>query len=333
MLNRSGSLCRWCLGVCLLAAMIALWTTSTARAMTPVATQPASVNTNPNRETIFGTDDRRLVSNTTTFPWSAIGQVQVSYGYDVYVGTGAMIGRYLAVTCGHVAADPSLGTPTSIYFIPGQTSTAQPFGQIKVTQVIPSAQWQAYQDDGYDIAILVLDQPIGDQTGYFKIAVQPDAFFDSQPIEDAGYPTDKGGMDMYTVSGVSSGMQGNVMFHDLDTEPGQSGSPVWYGDAAKGEERLVGLNEGSYLTTTAVGVIERGIAARIDQSVANWIDEQLAAHNDISQNITAPVDPGTQIPSYSSFCGTGVTPFLMLSAIGWGGCVVSRRGRDPRRRP
>ncbi len=232
---------------------------------------------------IFGTDDRRIVSNTTTFPWSAIGQVQLDFGDpEVYVGTGVMIGRYLALTCGHVAADPSLGTPTRILFVAGQTSYVNPYGQAKAVRVIPSPQWLASEDDGYDMAILVLDRPLGDQTGYFQIAVQPEAFFDALPVESAGYPTDLGGADMYTVSGTTAGMEGNVLFHDLDTEPGQSGSPIWYGDAAKGEARLVGLDEGSYVTPTVSGILTRGIAARIDASVANWINSQLAANGDVT---------------------------------------------------
>lgn len=281
----------------------------------------------PTKAFIYGSDDRRVVSNTSTFPWSAIGQVQISLGSGYYIGTGVMIGRYLALTCGHVAADPANGKPLSIFFAPGQTRYARPFGRIKVTEVIPAPQWKAHQSDGYDLAILVLAEPVGDQTGYFKIAVQPKSFFDNLSVEAAGYPTDLGGMDMYTISGVTGGMDGNLLFHFLDTEPGQSGSPFWYGDPAKGEARLVALNEGSYLTMTGDGTIERGIAARIDQSVANWIDEQLAAHNDVSQDISAPVDPASQVQSGTSFCGTGLSPFLVLGIAGWGSCLVARRCR------
>lgn len=332
--RRAVAKCSWlssrtCRAVCLFVCVAASWRQAAAMSESTPATQPSQQDTHPRKTVIFGTDDRRLVSNTTTFPWSAIGQVQLHFGYEMYVGTAAMIGRYLALTCGHVAADTSLGTPDSIEFIPGQTSQSQPYGRVKVVQVIPSPQWKAYKDDGYDIAILVLDQPIGDQTGYFKIAVQPDGFFDNQSVESAGYPTDLGGLDMYTVSSVTAGMDGNVIYHYLDTEPGQSGSPVWYGDAAKGEERLVGLNEGSYLTATPVGTIQRGIAARIDQSVANWIDDLLIANNDVPQNISVGGGSSTQTSSSGTgLCGAGIGPFVLLSMAGWGACLVSQRKRQ-----
>lgn len=335
--QRRSALCPRSVG-CLFAVVLAsgiLSTNSAQAAVWPLPAVLTSLAPAVQSASIFGTDDRRIVNNTTTFPWSAIGQVQLGNGgSDVYVGTAVMIGRYLALTCGHVAADPALGAFKQIKFFPGLTRTSEPFGQATVVQVIPSPQWKADQDDGYDIAILVMDRPIGDETGYFRIAVQPDTFFDNQPLETAGYPTDLGGADMYTVSGNSMGMEGNVLFHDLDTEPGQSGSPMWYGDAATGQARLIGLDEGSYLTATLGGVIDRGIAARIDQSVADWINEQLAANGDILQDPTVPDSPvtttptvGTMGPTDTSMCGQGVVPFLTLGAAGWGACQVSRRRR------
>jgi len=253
--------------------------------------------------------------------------VRLNYGPQAYTGTGVMIGRRLALTCAHVAHDPAPGRPDSIDFIPGRNGASEPFGRVRVVQVLPAPQWVEWRDDGYDIAILVLAEPVGDSTGYFRIAVQPDSFFEERALEAAGYPTDLGGTVQYTVSATSIGMQGNVILHYLDTEPGQSGSPVWYGDASKGQERLVGLMEGSYLSNTPFGVVERGIAARIDQSVANWIDEQLVAHDDTPQGISGPVDANADRPFSARLCGLGIAPFLVLSFLGWTACFISRRTR------
>lgn len=272
---------------------------------------------------VYGTDDRKLVNDTTQFPWSAIGLVEVHVGYETYVGTGVMIGRYLALTCGHVVDGSETGNPSSVDFIPGENSGNEPFGRANVVKIIPAPQWAASAADGYDMAIIVLDTPIGDQTGYFQIGVQPDVFFGSAALTTAGYPTDKGTVYQYTVSGHSYGLDGNVIIHDLDSEPGQSGSPIWYGGNDQ-TARLVGVLEGSYLTMSG----EEGIGARIDQQAANWIDEQLAANNDVSQGITGAVTPDSSTSSLNdigSMCGFGSMQALFGGFLAWSLALVSRR--------
>lgn len=291
---------------------------------------------------IHGEDDREWVSDTRVFPWSAVGMVMMVYGPDAYVGTGAMIGRRLVLTCAHVVDTAERGRPDRIEFVPGASLGAEPFGRIKVVRVVPSPQWQQYYDDGYDLAILVLEEPVGDQTGHFPIAVQPDSFFRDCELQTAGYPTDLTIMQQYTAKGGSYGIDGNVILHSLDSQPGQSGSPIWYGDAADDTLRLVGLVEGSYFTTTPFGTLERGIGSRVNQTVANWIEEQLAANGDVSQGLYAPVEAVAKYSSQRSFCGTGLAPWMTLATVAWGLCLVSRwptvaawrarAGRSERRR-
>ena len=249
-------------------------------------------------------------------------------GWETYVGTGVMIGRHLAMTCGHVVAGPETTNASSVTFIPGENGGDEPFGRIQVIKVIPAPQWAASASDGYDIAILVLGNPIGDLTGWFQISVQADEFFANASLTTAGYPTDLGTLNPYTVSGHSYGMDGNVIIHDLDSEPGQSGSPVWYGGNDAGA-RLVGLLEGSYITTSPFGTGQEGIAARIDGTVADWIDQQLAAYGDATQGIggstvTPTTDPST---SAGSMCGWGSMQSLIGGVLAYTACLVSRRRR------
>ncbi len=296
-----------------------------ARADVPAVGGTDSVRVPQPAASVYGTDSRQAVQDTTHFPFSAIGLVEVQVGWEFYIGTGVMIGRYMALTCGHVVNGDETNHANNIEFVPGEDGGQEPFGRAKVIKVIPAPQWASYRDDGYDIAILVLDRPVGDRTGYFQIAVQPNAFFDAASLTTAGYPTDWGGYNPITVSGRSYGMDGNVIIHDLDSEPGQSGSPIWYG-GNDSTARLVGLLEGSYLTSSPFGTGTEGIAARIDQQTANWIDEQLAAHNDVSQDITGEVTDASTTRS-GSLCGFGSMQALLGGALAYTACFVSRRRR------
>lgn len=293
----------------------------------PCPTARAQTTAAPSAASIYGSDDRRFVGDTSVFPYSAIGRVELWYGSTFYVGSGVMIGRQLALTAAHVTdAAASAG---SIRFVPGGSSRAEPFGRIGVVKVLPAPWWTAYADDGYDLSILVLDAPIGDQTGYFQIDVQPDASFDGLSLTSAGYPSDLG-IDMYTVAGRTYGMDGNVILHDLDSEPGQSGSPMWHGGNDPASTRLVGILEGSYIR---FGAGEIGIAARIDRSVADWINQTLAAYDDVSQGTddptdpTDPMDPTDASPIYVSPCGFGAVQALFGGSLGLLGMFVARRRR------
>jgi V8-like Glu-specific endopeptidase len=270
---------------------------------------------------IYGTDDRRPVGDSTRFPHSAIGLVKVETESDVFVGTGVMIGRFLALTCGHVVAGSHTRGAHDIEFIPAKNGGVEPFGRVKVVRVIPAPQWAASADDDYDIAILVLETAVGDDTGYFQIAVQPAPFFDNVALTTVGYPTDMGTIYPYIVYGRSYGMDDNIIIHDLDSEPGQSGSPIWFGGLDP-SARLVGLLEGSYIKMGST----KGIAARIDQQTANWIEQYLAVYYDNAQGIAGSVTDDPPSAS-SSACGLGSLQALAAATFTWSAALVTRRRR------
>ncbi len=292
------------------------------------ASADAAARTPQPAASVYGSDDRRPVRDTRQFPWSAIGLLKVQVGMEVYVGTAVMVGRYTALTCGHVVYSSETRGAGSIQFVPGINGRYEPFGEVKVARVIPCPQWAANESDGYDIAMVVLDSPVGDQTGYFQCSVQPDSFFAAAPLTTAGYPTDLGTIYPYTVSGRSYGMEGNVIIHDLDSEPGQSGSPIWYGGSDQ-SARLVGLLEGSYITShTPLGGSQEGIAARIDAQTAGWIQQQVATYVNGADGVAdassgTAITPGADVSP--SVCGMGALQAALGASLAWSAAFVSRR--------
>ncbi len=263
-------------------------------------------------------DARQPVADTTRFPFSAVGRVEGG-GCS---GTGVMIGRHLALTCAHVVAPGIDGGFDGLVFVPGRNGSVEPFGRVPVVKVIFCPQWLATECPNYDLAMLVLATPVGDLTGYLPIAIESDAIFDYMPVMSAGYPVDLGGTQQYRVEGSCEGMQGNQILHDLESEPGQSGSPLWYGGTGW-SARMVGVVSAGYGNGAADPDGVRGAAVRIDASVADWVRRQRDEVNDAGAGLTGtgrmPGDFGGMT------CGAGSGQALLASGLLWIGCAFVRR--------
>ena len=71
-----------------------------------------------------------------------------------------------------------------------------------------------------------LNCSIGDTTGYFGYFNQAATHTGQQAIV-TGYPGDKGGHTMWTMSGTIAGTLDRRLTYNMDTAGGQSGAPVW----------------------------------------------------------------------------------------------------------
>jgi V8-like Glu-specific endopeptidase len=261
------------------------------------------------------------------------------YGFELHIGTGAMIGNKTVLTAAHVIYDDRLGWPNSIMFIPGRNDSVMPFGQVTaVDQVVPD-QW-IHGNGDYDIGVVVLDTEVGRQTGFLQLAVEPDGFFASQALESAGYPSDlpRGAVNkgdaMYSVTGSSFGIDGKMILERITTEDGQSGSPVWF--MSGGAPAVVGVIVGWQQITPAQGpVINQGLSTRIDSEFGLLINNTLAQNGDVTQSnlpaptSTTPVQPPVQTPVFR--CGAGAGQALLAVSLVWTLCIIPLRVRRSRR--
>jgi V8-like Glu-specific endopeptidase len=183
-------------------------------------------------ETVHGRDDRVRITATGTYPWRVHAALRIAAADDsLWIGTGWFVGPRLLVTAGHVVFIKNSGVPgrdgwvKSIDVVPGRNGSEQPFGAVTSRRFHTVKGWTDDADEKYDYGAIVLDEPLGDQTGWFAFASYADLAGVRGNI--SGYPADKPAGTQWYDSRVIDSVSDRKVFYDIDTFGGQSGSAVY----------------------------------------------------------------------------------------------------------
>lgn len=225
---------------------------------------------------IIGDDDRNVVTNTQRVPYRYIGKLLVYFSDGISsAGTAFLVGPSTVLTAGHCVYSKDK-TVTAIQFIPGMNGTSRPYGTIQATEIhVPAAFRRAVNDDDlanqikYDYAVLELESAVGNQLGYFGLGGYSTKYdldyLTGRQATIAGYPGYYGNL-LYrhkaTIAAFNS--DGYVMYYDMDTEGGQSGSPVIF--PISNNYYVVGIhtraysamyNQGRYITKNIYELVNK----------------------------------------------------------------------------
>lgn len=196
------------------------------------------------------------VPDTTFFPHSAICRFRIFQPDDEYIGTGFYIGQDRILTCAH-----NVAKATSLTIIPGKNAAAEPFGSFTVQ---PS-DWVIHKNfdydtmdtspTGHDFDLAVIKVKVPPPAGQAFTNLEELLQCQDSPIIVCGYgshPSEGVDPNKQHLDGDAIRLlndSGETVLYNLQTEGGNSGSPVYYVTVREDEER-----QQSVLETRVIGV-------------------------------------------------------------------------------
>lgn len=240
-------------------------------------TNPNSLN---NNETVFSDDRRNIIFNTSEWPYSCHTKLDLIFKKGApRGGSGIMVGPSHILTAGHNIYDHEnpYGWVKKVTVHAGLAGGRYPFEEAHVTRAYSFSNWLKKADINYDIALLVLDLPLGERTGWAGMtAYEYDTLPKNIEVSITGYPGDKGGKHMWGMEGVFDKVETERFFYRISTYRGQSGSgicqkldegPSVLGIHTQGTfDRMNGRNSGVRLTYPKI----KAIINRISESYSPY---------------------------------------------------------------
>ncbi|MEI6750641.1 MAG: trypsin-like serine protease, partial [Bacteroidota bacterium] len=180
-------------------------------------------------------NDLTLISNTSSYPWSAQCKIYIHWGTSVYVGSGVLIDSKHILTAGHCVYDQSMGWADWIEVVPGFNSPSLPFGNATSINIMSFSGWTTSGDYDYDMGVIELDRTVGALTGWLGFGYNTsNTFFSSNTFHNPGYPAESPYNGLYQYYWY--GTYDDVLTEQLDFSKycygGQSGSGSYYIDGS-----------------------------------------------------------------------------------------------------
>jgi len=234
-------------------------------------------------ETVLGVDQRVRISETDKLPWRMVAALRLIPAppmTSTFIGTGWFIGPRTLLTAGHCVYSMSDfgGWIRAIEVTPGRNGARMPYGTHRATRFSSLDVWRESSDADFDIGCIHLDEPVGEQVGYFKIASLSDAKLKDALLNISGYPADRGdGEQQYFHANRVLRTSARRIYYDIDTYGGQSGSPVWHQSAPDAEPVAVGVHAYGVGGTASHLGITANSGPRLIPEVVATIKQWLAA--------------------------------------------------------
>jgi TPR repeat protein/V8-like Glu-specific endopeptidase len=227
-------------------------------------------------------DGRQRIIETTKWPYCFLGQLSMFFSRGEYGGSGILVGPQHMLTAAHNVFDlDKKEWSHKIIVRLGLNDMVAPFDEIPVSRAYTFNKWIQEKDAKFDLALLVLEKPIGLKTGWCGLLCLSDKELLDHHVNITGYPGDKGFNQLWGMRHTIKKVKSEQLFYDIDTYSGQSGSGIWINKWCS--PYTVGihtLGEGKLMTGNS-GV---RLSAEKMKHLLSWIKETREIKQTISNN-------------------------------------------------
>lgn len=185
-------------------------------------------------ETVLGEDNRRQIQNTGDLPWRMNASLLITArDGSSWIGTGWFVSPRVLITAGHCLYIRNSGVAgrdgwvQRITVIPGRNGNTMPYGQAVSTSFRSVVGWTKNGDADYDYGAIILNTPLGNQTGWYGYGNYSDADLIGKAANISGYPGDKPAGTQWYHAGKIAAVNARKVYYSTDTAGGQSGSAVY----------------------------------------------------------------------------------------------------------
>jgi len=216
----------------------------------------------PAQRRVLQPDEREPPERLDRRPYESIALIhsyRSGHSRPSQMGTGWLATPFHIVTAAHVLKSGAKVRGWLRY--DGEKDTWGAYFEAR--QLVLHPDYVNNANPSYDIAVIHLPKAIEIPALDIEESTSPPV----GQLRCAGYPEDKGGLSLFEARGNSKEVVDNLLFHDIDTDEGQSGSPIWSGIARKvvaihtghGGDLHETLNRSVYLNAVVVAWIREQI--------------------------------------------------------------------------
>ena len=169
------------------------------------------------------------------------------------------------------------GWATEISIYPGRDGNDLPY-QTRSRRFEVPEEWidSRGKDPDFDYGVINLSKSLGEEIGWFSVAVVNDENLQGTRVNISGYPGDEaGGYGVHQLfhddNIPDDGVSPRRFYYTIDTTGGQSGAPVWI-EMGNDKRQVVGIHTYGFR-----GVRGRNSATRITPMIFNDIKEWIAS--------------------------------------------------------
>jgi glutamyl endopeptidase len=224
-------------------------------------------------------DSRQRILDTDLDPWRMICSLTMRAATGSAIGTGWLVGPRTILTAGHCVYSTTFfgGWADEIEIRAGRNGDEAPFGVVTTRRFASVDKWVESEDPDFDIGVLHLDEPLGDQVGWFAVGALPAEDLQGFLVNISGYPGDRGnGREQFFHANRVLRVTDRRIFYDVDTFGGQSGAPVWIYEEEGAAPLAVGIHAYGIGGTPSSFGITANSAPRIIPEVFDQIQAWIA---------------------------------------------------------